>query len=78
MVSDALKQFIGEFDRNWHGRVTRTREVVELIKRFDRPAGCCKWQGWPILSPANNETPQGPRKEPLLRRARQAAAQLHP
>ncbi|MCY4565330.1 MAG: hypothetical protein OXE40_12740 [Gammaproteobacteria bacterium] len=32
MASDALKQMIGEFDRNWHGRVTRTREVVELIQ----------------------------------------------
>ena len=32
MASDALKRLIAEFDRNWQGRVTRTREVVESIQ----------------------------------------------
>ena len=32
MASDALKQMIGEFDRHWQGKVTRTREVVESIQ----------------------------------------------
>ena len=32
MGSDALKQLIGEFDRHWQGKVTRTREVVESIQ----------------------------------------------
>jgi len=32
MASDALKRMIGEFDRHWQGRVTRTREVVESIQ----------------------------------------------
>ena len=32
MGSDALKRMIGEFDRHWQGRVTRTREVVESIQ----------------------------------------------
>ena len=31
-ASDALKQMIGEFDRHWQGKVTRTREVVESIQ----------------------------------------------
>ena len=34
MASDALKRMIGEFDRHWQGRVTRTREVVESIQRI--------------------------------------------
>ncbi len=34
MASDALKQMIGEFDRHWRGKVTRTREVVELIQEI--------------------------------------------
>ena len=32
MASEALERLIGEFDRNWEGRVTRTREVVESIQ----------------------------------------------
>ena len=32
MGSDALKRMIREFDRHWHGKVTRTREVVESIQ----------------------------------------------
>lgn len=32
MESDALKRMIEEFDRHWHGKVTRTREVVEAIQ----------------------------------------------
>ena len=32
MGSDALEQMIGEFDRHWQGKVTRTREVVESIQ----------------------------------------------
>ena len=32
MGSDALKRMIHEFDRHWHGKVTRTREVVESIQ----------------------------------------------
>ena len=34
MGSDALKGMIAEFDRHWSGRVTRTREVVELIQEI--------------------------------------------
>ena len=34
MASDALKRMIEEFDRNWQGRVTRTREVVESIQKI--------------------------------------------
>ena len=34
MGSDALKQLIAEFDRNWLGKVTRTREVVESIQKI--------------------------------------------
>ena len=32
MASDALRRMIGEFDRRWQGKVTRTREVVESIQ----------------------------------------------
>ena len=32
MGSDALKGMIAEFDRHWSGKVTRTRDVVELIQ----------------------------------------------
>ena len=32
MASDALKRMIGEFDRHWQGKVTRTREVVESVQ----------------------------------------------
>ena len=32
MASDALRRMIGEFDRHWQGKVTRTREVVESIQ----------------------------------------------
>ena len=32
MASDALQRMIGEFDRHWQGKVTRTREVVESIQ----------------------------------------------
>ena len=32
MASDALGRMIGEFDRHWQGKVTRTREVVEAIQ----------------------------------------------
>ena len=32
MASDALKRMISEFDRNWQGKVTRTREVVESVQ----------------------------------------------
>ena len=32
MASEALARMIGEFDRHWQGRVTRTREVVESIQ----------------------------------------------
>ena len=32
MASDALRRMIGEFDRHWQGKVTRTREVVEQIQ----------------------------------------------
>ncbi len=34
MGSDALKGMIAEFDRLWHGKVTRTREVLELIQEI--------------------------------------------
>lgn len=33
MSSDTIKEFVGEFDRVWEGRVVRSREVVE-IKQF--------------------------------------------
>ena len=32
MASETLRRMIGEFDRHWQGRVTRTREVVESIQ----------------------------------------------
>ena len=32
MASDALKRMIGEFDRHWQGKVSRTREVVESVQ----------------------------------------------
>ena len=32
MASDGFKQTIGEFDRHWQGKVTRTHEVVESIQ----------------------------------------------
>ncbi len=34
MASDALKGMIAEFDRLWTGKVTRTREVLELIQEI--------------------------------------------
>ena len=34
MESDAIRNLIAEFDRNWQGKVTRTREVVESIQRI--------------------------------------------
>ena len=34
MESDAIRNLIAEFDRNWQGRVTRTREVVESIQKI--------------------------------------------
>lgn len=30
VASDAIKALIAEFDRAWQGRVTRSREVVEI------------------------------------------------
>ncbi|MEM7744930.1 MAG: hypothetical protein AAF409_14575 [Pseudomonadota bacterium] len=30
LASDTIKAFIAEFDRVWEGRVTRSREVVEV------------------------------------------------
>ena len=32
MKSDAIRELISEFDRLWKGRVTRTRELVELAQ----------------------------------------------
>ena len=32
MASNGFKQTIGEFDRHWQGKVTRTREVVESVQ----------------------------------------------
>tara|TARA_B100001123_G_C15167355_1_gene969931 strand:+ start:75 stop:380 length:306 start_codon:yes stop_codon:yes gene_type:complete len=29
-TSDTIKEFIKEFDRNWEGKVTRSRDVVEF------------------------------------------------
>ena len=34
MESDAIRNLIAEFDRNWQGKVTRTREVVESIQKI--------------------------------------------
>jgi hypothetical protein len=30
--SDAIKELIKEFDRVWQGRVTRTRDVVDILQ----------------------------------------------
>jgi hypothetical protein len=32
MKSDAIKGTIAEFDRMWQGRVTRTRDIVEIAQ----------------------------------------------
>ncbi len=32
--SDALKSMVAEFDRVWQGRVSRTREVVEITQQI--------------------------------------------
>jgi len=32
--SDALKRMIGEFNRRWQDKVTRTREILELIQEI--------------------------------------------
>ena len=32
IASGAIKDLIREFDRHWYGKVTRTREVVEVIQ----------------------------------------------
>ena len=34
MASDALKDMIAEFSRHWDGKVTRTRDAVELIQKI--------------------------------------------
>ena len=34
MASDALKGMIAEFSRHWNGKVTRTRDAVELIQKI--------------------------------------------
>ena len=34
MASDALKGMIAEFSRHWDGKVTRTRDTVELIQKI--------------------------------------------
>ena len=34
MASDALKGMIAEFSRHWDGKVTRTRDVVEIIQKI--------------------------------------------
>ena len=34
MESDAIRDLIAEFDRNWQGKVTRTREAVESIQQI--------------------------------------------
>src|SRR4051812_45291526 len=34
LASAAIKLLIKEFDRVWGNRVTRTREVVEVVQRF--------------------------------------------
>ena len=34
MASDALKGMIAEFSRHWDGKVTRTRDAVELIQKI--------------------------------------------
>jgi len=32
--SDALEKLIKEFDRRWKGKITRTREVVEIVQQI--------------------------------------------
>ena len=34
MASDALKGMIAEFSRHWDGKVTRTRDAVEIIQKI--------------------------------------------
>ena len=34
MASSALKDMIAEFSRHWDGKVTRTRDAVELIQKI--------------------------------------------
>lgn len=34
--SDLMKEFIKEFDRNWLGKVTRTRDVFEVKQKLDK------------------------------------------
>lgn len=34
MESEAIGDLIAEFDRNWQGKVTRTREAVESIQQI--------------------------------------------
>lgn len=34
MASDALEGMIAEFSRRWEGKVTRTRDAVELIQEI--------------------------------------------
>ena len=33
--SDAIKELIAEFDRNWQGRVVRTRDVLEIKQTME-------------------------------------------
>ena len=30
--SDVMKEFIAEFDRQWDGKIERTRDVVEIVQ----------------------------------------------
>ena len=34
MASDALKGMIAEFSRHWDGKVTRTRDAVEIVQKI--------------------------------------------
>ncbi len=34
MTSDALKGMIAEFSRHWDGKVTRTRDAVEIVQKI--------------------------------------------
>ena len=34
MASDALKGMIAEFSRHWNGKVTRTRDAVEIVQKI--------------------------------------------
>jgi hypothetical protein len=34
MNGDAIKGSIKEFDRHWHGKVTRSREIVEFSQEL--------------------------------------------